>query len=364
MSMASSNQPPNPEREQTDESLRVERENADRALEDKLTAIDESADNVISRARARADAVLAAARDKTDRKAAAITPAARSSAVVQAERGAEDRVLRGERADADEAVRAEREGQAAVLAREREETDKDLLAERARADAALAMRDDYLGIVSHDLRNMLGAMVGHAEMITSVVTQADHVPRIQKHAQRIQRSGARMNRLIGDLVDVASIEAGMLKVTREAGDAAPVAIEAVEAFQLQALARGVSLAVEVEPPAMATFDPARILQVLTNLLSNALKFTPENGKVVVRVIPATAELRIAVSDTGSGIATDQLESIFARFYQVTPNAKPGAGLGLYISKCIVQGHGGRIWAESSVGVGSTFSFTLPRQIAA
>ena len=180
------------------------------------------------------------------------------------------------------------------------------------------------------------------------------------HAERIQRAGARMNRLIGDLVDIASIEAGVLRVTREVGDPTQVVTEALDTFQAQAAAKGVSLVAElVPPPSLAAFEPARILQVLANLLSNAIKFTPANGKVVVRVERIGGEVRFAISDTGEGIPADKMEAIFERFLQITENDRRGLGLGLYISKCIVQGHGGRIWAQSRIGEGSTFCFTLP-----
>jgi signal transduction histidine kinase len=250
------------------------------------------------------------------------------------------------------------------LAREREETDKDLSHERERSDDALATRDEFLGIVSHDLRNMLNAMVGSAALIEKGAVQKDLVDQVLTHARRIQRSGARMNRLIGDLVDVASMEAGVLAVTREVGDPTTVVTEVVDTFQVQAAATGVSVTAEiVAPPALAAFDSARILQVLTNLLSNAIKFTPANGRIVVRVEPVGDEIRFAISDTGVGIASDNLEAVFVRFLQVTPNDRRGVGLGLYISKAIVQGHGGRIWAESRLGEGSTFCFTLPIYVA-
>jgi len=354
--MTAEQKQPNPEREQTDESLRAEREKADLALGDELAAIDETADDVIGRARARADEVLAKARANTDRQSGRVN--SRPSEVVARTRSLEDQVVREERADADETLRTERAEHVALLSVERQETDKDLLSERSRSDDALATRDAFLGVVSHDLRNMLSGMIGFATLIAKDVRREDHAERILGLTVSIQRSGARMNRLIGDLVDVASIEAGVLAVAREVGDPAQVAAEAVDVFQAQASARGVSLVVGITPD-LAAFDPARILQVLTNLLSNAIKFTPTNGKVVVRVERVGAEVVIAVSDTGPGIPSDQLEAVFARFVQVTKDDRRGVGLGLYISRSIVQGHGGRIWAENRVGEGSTFSFTLP-----
>jgi signal transduction histidine kinase len=282
------------------------------------------------------------------------------------ERVREDHALREERADADDTLRAERAEQLSRFSAERTETDRDLHAERVRADEALATRDDFLGIVSHDLRNMLGVIGSSAALIEREESQATQADSVRRGVQRIQRSVARMNRLIGDLVDVASIEAGRLAVTLEVGDAADVATEAVDSFRVQASASGISLVEGIVPPTSLTaaFDHARILQVLINLLGNAMKFTPTGGEVVVEVERVEDEIRFAVRDTGVGIPTDDLEGVFERFRQANANDRRGVGLGLYIAKCIVQGHGGRIWAESTPGEGSTFCFTLPIHHAA
>jgi len=114
-------------------------------------------------------------------------------------------------------------------------------------------------------------------------------------------------------------------------------------------------------PLQVAFDSARILQVLTNLISNAIKFTLAKGSVVVRVERVGNDVLFAVEDSGMGIAAEHLDSIFVRFSQVKKDDRRGLGLGLFISKCIVQGHGGTIWAESNLGRGTTFRFTLPIQ---
>jgi signal transduction histidine kinase len=347
------------ERAQTDESLRVERETADDGLEEKVAAIDEAADAVISLARARADHVLAAARAKADGRSGKIAPA-QSAEGIKGERRLHDQIVREEREVADESLRTERGERIASLLTERERTDNDLLNERVRADGALSTRDEFLAIVSHDLRDMLDAMIRFAVLIEKEAAQADQVEPVRTHAQRIRRSGARMGRLIGDLIDVAGIESGTLAVTRELADPAQVVREAVDTFQALASARGVTLLVDITPwSSPAEFDPARILQVLGNLLANAIKFTSAGGQVTARVELSAGELRFAVSDTGIGIPDDQLEAVFERLLQVTKDDRRGVGLGLYISKCIVQGHGGRIWAESRLGQGSTVYFTLP-----
>lgn len=348
----------NSERQQTDESLRLEREGADLALGAEPALIDETADAVIHRARARADRVLAAARARTDRgfRRSSVLPA--DGVTVERER--EDQVVRKERAAADETVRSERAEHLAILSRERDATDRDLLSERARSDDVLATRDEFLGIVSHDIRNMLSGVVSLAALISRLVARGDRPDQILSYAQRIQRAAGRMDRLVGDLVDVASIHAGMLAVTREVADASHVVAEAVDTFHALASAAGISLEADPVPsPSTGAFDPDRVLQVLANLLGNAIKFTPAGGKVVVRLERTGDELAFAVIDTGIGIAEDKLEHIFERFLQVDATDRRGLGLGLYISKCIVQGHGGRIWAESRLGEGSAFHFTLP-----
>ncbi len=352
---------PGSERDQTDESLRVERENADQALGDQLAAIDETADAVITLARDRADAVLAAARARIDRQSAA--PRGAAPAAVERERDIADRALRDERAIADETLRAERAEQADALSSKREETDKDLLIERERSDDVLATGNEFLGIVSHDLRHLLNAIVGFASLIEKDVARGSDGQDIVRHAQRIQRSGARMNRLIGDLADVVSIEAGQLAVTPEMAAPTHVVTEAMETFQALASANSVSLAAVVPPSSLAPFDPARILQVLTNLLSNAIKFTPAGGAVVVRVERSSDDILFTVTDTGIGVPPDQLEAVFVRFVQLSKTDRRGVGLGLYISKSIVEAHGGRIWAENRPGGGTIFRFTLPAQAA-
>jgi signal transduction histidine kinase len=347
------------ERQQTDDSLRTEREKVDETFGEELSAIDEMADAVISRARCRADEVLAKARARTDRESATTGLRGPSSEDLASKRGIEDRALRQERADADETLRVERAEHFLIHAIERAETDKDLLRERARTDDALAMRDEFLGIVSHELRNQLNAMTLLATLIAQHVLREDHVDQVLLYAQRSQRVGARMNRLIGDLVDVASIEAGVLAVRRELVDATPIVVEAVTTFQEPALNGQLSLTSEViQPLPLAAMDGARILQVLINLLSNAFKFTPPGGKVAVRVESAGEEMRFTVSDSGVGIPAAKLDAVFERRVQVSSDRR-GLGLGLYISRSIVQGHGGRIWVESTMGEGSTFCFTIP-----
>jgi signal transduction histidine kinase len=310
--------------------------------------------------------VLAAARDNTDRPGRNASRT-RVPHEITSQRAREDRVVRDERDDADDILsderdeRVERVEQTRRLAAERNETDQDLSIERERSDDAVAVRDDFLGIVSHDLRNMLSSIVLSARFIEESAggERGERAEHLVISAQRIRRGGARMSRLVGDLLDVASIEAGALAVACESADAALVVAEVIETFQAQADANAITLNAEVVAPVMSTFDPARILQVLSNLLSNAIKFTPSGGTITVRAECTRTDLYMCVTDTGAGIPADKLDVVFQRSMQLNRGDRRGIGLGLYISDCIVHGHGGRIWAESEPGAGSKFCFTLP-----
>ena len=348
----------NEERENTDESLRAERDRTDQALVDRQASVDENADETVEQARSVADAVVATARDKADELLRAGGAEHAPYTVLAEQRAAEDDALQGARDDADAALRQQRETNLAILAAllplERQKTDRYLLTERARADDAVAHRDDFLGIVTHDLRDLLSGIVLSAALLPDSASK----PNVTK--QQIQRYAARMNRLIGDLVDVASIDAGQLKVIPALADWGALVEEVAALFQPSAAAQGITLEIApVERPLAMRFDHDRMLQVLANLIANALKFTPRGGTIRVEAERATDELRCAVRDTGSGIPNHMLEAIFQRFWQARNDDRRGVGLGLYITRCIVEAHRGRIWAESAEGVGSTLRFALP-----
>ena len=354
-----------PERERTDESLREERAKTDRALAVAQDAVEEDADAVVERARHNADAILVAARGKADEQADLDAPFSIPSAAIAEGRENEDEALREERAAADESVRREREASARVLARhlplERDATDKHLLTERGRSDDAIATRDDFLGMVCHDLRDLLSGIVISSQMLAEKLRKRDDGEPMLGDTARIERYGARMNRLIGDLVDVASIDAGRLSVTTLLGDAAALVGEAVNALQPSAAAKLVTLETRgIDRPLAVRFDHDRLLQVLANLIGNSIKFTPEGGSITVSCESAgTKGLVFSVTDTGQGIPPDMLEAVFERFWQVGKNDRRGLGLGLYISRCIVEVHGGTIRAESTLGSGTRMHFTLP-----
>jgi len=279
-------------------------------------------------------------------------------------RKTEDRAVTQERGVADERLRVERAEQqralSALLELEREATDEGLLVERAQADETVATRDEFLGMVSHDLRNMLGTIaVSAAILVKRSRTQGNADAGDLGHAERIQRSTARMNRLVGDLLDVVSLEAGKLRIVSESHEALELANEAMEAFLPSFAAKGITLTLDAPAASIVMdFDHDRLLQVLANLLSNALKFTEPGGKVTLSIARAAADVRFAVTDTGPGIPADRRETIFGRFQRAT-NDRHGLGLGLYIAKCIVEAHGGSLWADSQEPRGAALRFTIP-----
>ncbi len=357
---------PMPERAQTDESLRTERENADRVMAARLATLEEDAEKVVLLARENADAVLVAARDKADEHLEATHEPDEVRATVAEERAHEDDVLRAEHAAADEAIHRQHDENVRALSRllplERQKTDRYLLTERSRSDESLGNRDDFLSIVSHDLRSLLGGIVISADMLQASAPQdgggSNEIVAVS--TARIHRYAARMNRLIGDLVDVASIDAGKLTMKVERGSPTKLVAEAIDAFHVPASAQGIHLrAADVDGEVTARFDFDRMQQVMANLITNALKFTPQGGAIEVRCATVGDDLTFSVRDTGVGISRELLEQIFERFWKVAEFDRRGLGLGLYISRCIVEAHGGKIWAESTPGKGSTFRFTLP-----
>jgi PAS domain S-box-containing protein len=242
-----------------------------------------------------------------------------------------------------------------------EERERLLESERsahAETEAALRMRDRVLRIVSHDLKNPLHTIGMATELL------AMPLPEEQRAAQLgiIRRTVARANRMVLDLLDAARIQSGQaIAVEPVPLEVRPLLAEAMEAFRLQAEERRQTLACEVADglaPVLA--DPDRILQVLSNLLGNAVKFTPEGGRIGVRAEPeGDGEVGFSVSDTGPGIPAELLPRLFEPFSQAKDTASLGSGLGLSIARGIVEAHGGRISVQSEPGAGTTFRFTLP-----
>ena len=227
---------------------------------------------------------------------------------------------------------------------------------RLAADVELAHVDRMVAIFGHDLRVLLNALSINAELCMRQMGED-----ARKNAGNLQNTVGQMDRLLSSLLDYARLRATSLHVDLRPVDMAELIREAVETFGALAHSRSLFLDfIAPETPLLATADRERVLQVLSNLLSNAIKFTSANGRIIVRADSVGPDLRVAVADEGCGIFGDDLERVFECFRQL-PGADPqGLGLGLYISRAIVEAHGGSIWATSRPGSGSTFTFTVPR----
>jgi signal transduction histidine kinase/DNA-binding response OmpR family regulator len=232
---------------------------------------------------------------------------------------------------------------------------------RLQAEQATRSRDDMLAIVSHDLRNPLATILMSTEQLdrTAERTSLD-AERARRLVQRIHRCAARMNHLIQDLLDLASLDSGRFSITKDSVSAEALVHEAAGLMAPLARARGIDLTPEVQPGLSAVqCDHQRLLQVFENLVGNALKFTPDGGRIGISARADAEQLILSVSDTGTGISADHVPHVFDRYWQSKRSGSGGVGLGLAIARALVEAHGGKIWVESEVGVGSTFWFTIP-----
>ena len=227
------------------------------------------------------------------------------------------------------------------------------------AQQATIARDHALGVVSHDLRNPISA-IGMCARALLAATPAEDAER-RALVTTIADSTDLTQRMIRDLLDVASIELGRLNIERRALALPPVLVQAIELFRRDAAERGVALSLDEPSPLPEVIgDEQRVVQVLANLLGNALRFTDRGGSVRVGAHRVGSHVEVAVHDNGAGIPPSELPRIFERYWTVRRNApKGGTGLGLAIARGIVEAHGGTLWAESTVGKGSSFRFTLP-----
>jgi signal transduction histidine kinase len=226
------------------------------------------------------------------------------------------------------------------------------------AQAALRERDNVLAVVSHDLRNPLSTIA----MASSLLLESISEERKQLQAAIIRRAVDHMTRLMQDLLDVARIDGGGLKVLAEPCGAADLVHSTVEVLTPLAESRAVTLSADVRTDAVVRADRDRILQVFSNLISNAATHTPEGGRVTVVAEREGSAVRFDVSDTGCGIDPAHLEHLFDRYWQARASGRAGAGLGLVIAKGIVEAHGGRITVRTALGEGTTFTFTIPLQV--
>ena len=242
-------------------------------------------------------------------------------------------------------------------------TQRALAKERARLahalsvqEAAVHLRDDVLAIVAHDLRNPLDRISASVALLLDDTLAAESRPPL---LAVMKRTVAGMNRLVRDLLDAASIDTGRLALERRRIDVTPLLESACELFSVQAAAKHLRLDCHADGTFVVYADQGRVMQLLGNLLTNAIRLTPAGGRVDIRAELTGEMVRFAVSDTGPGISEHDVPFVFERFWQGKREARGSAGLGLAIARGIVEGHGGSIWVESEVGRGTTFFFTLP-----
>ena len=217
---------------------------------------------------------------------------------------------------------------------------------------------ELLAIVSHDLRTPLSTI----SLGTTLLEDASQPAEDRTHViEIIKRAADRMERLIKDLQEMGRLDAGRtLRIDARSVELATLLREACEALHVQAGAKHLEVSCDLPaPPIAVCADADRICQVLGNLIGNAIKFTPRGGRITLAARREGREVRVSVTDQGPGIPAADLERVFEPYWQAKSTARLGAGIGLKIAKGLVEAHGGRIWVESKVGEGTTFTFTLP-----
>jgi signal transduction histidine kinase len=235
---------------------------------------------------------------------------------------------------------------------------------RAATQTAETARRELVAIVSHDLRNPLSVILVSARLVLRTLSAEERGASTRRQIEAIGRAADEINHLVQDLVDAASIDAESLVLAPEPHDAASLVERAVSFIRPLAAQKPLSIAVDVAadmPPVLGDRD--RILQVLQNLMSHSLRFTPKGGSISVRAETFGREARFAVVDTGPGISADQWPHLFTRQHRPGTRVGQGTGLGVFVARGIVLAHRGRIWVESAPGHGCAFYFTLPTEPA-
>ncbi|HET6897080.1 MAG TPA: HAMP domain-containing sensor histidine kinase [Vicinamibacteria bacterium] len=226
------------------------------------------------------------------------------------------------------------------------------------AEGACRGRDEMLAMVAHDLRSPLSLIQMASQLLLS--DPALDAETTRKTIHLMQRAGGRMNRLIGDLLDARQIESGHFRVEMRPELPSAVVRDVFDMLQPIAASKGQRLDTAIEPDLpVVQVDGARIQQVISNFVGNAIKFSPANSVITMSAERRATAIRISVADTGPGIPPEELPRIFDRYWQGKGRAQGGLGLGLGIAKAIVEAHGGCIGVSSAPGAGATFYFDVP-----
>ena len=223
------------------------------------------------------------------------------------------------------------------------------------------MKDDFLHYVTHDLRNPLGSVVGFIDVLlkgTAGVLNTEQ----QSIVSSIKRSTSRLMSMINNILDIAKMESGRIRLGLKTVSLAGIGGRAIAILESLAKGKEISVQLLAGEEYSLEVDPDMIERVMVNLLGNAIRYTPQHGTITIAIMDQGHELRVCVQDTGEGIPPEYLERIFQKFEQVTGQRRGGTGLGLTIARFFVSAHLGRIWVESEVNKGSRFYFTLPKNL--
>jgi signal transduction histidine kinase len=250
--------------------------------------------------------------------------------------------------------RAERTARA-----EAESARRQVLAQNEQLLESDRLKDEFVALISHDLRTPLTSIIGYLEL---TLDDGNLNEAQRRYLEIVDRNADRLLQLVNDLLFVARLEAGQLDLHPHELDLVSVVRQSVAEAEPRAAAKGIALSCKAEGPVRVRADKGRMYQLLDNLVSNAIKFTPEGGDVRVSVGPANGVVRLEVADTGIGIAPSEQDRLFQRFFRAsTANEQqiPGTGLGLYIARAIVEAHGGSISVQSKPGAGTSFRIEMP-----
>lgn len=368
------------ERRKTDDSLVAERTKTNESLIKSKKSAELQTDKVVQVERQKSDSTTTKSRQTADEQKL-------GNSRLFDERKRADEAVDLERSKIDLAICQEREVKLDLanraLDQERMLTDKNLSEERTRTDSevqrtssllhseisehaktkvALTSREEFLAIVSHDLKNPIGTASLSAKMLMNDPTFKNLEPKVARSIEMIKRNIDTSLRLIADLLDMERIEEGKIKLKLEKHSLAQIISESIESFSIIANENQISLKATPAVESMEIeCDRDRVLQVLSNLIGNALKFTPIGGSITLNGLFNETEVHISVCDTGPGVPENMQEQIFKRFAQLGQNNRTGLGLGLYISKMLIEEHHGKLWVDSKLNEGSTFYFSIPQR---
>ena len=358
----------------TDQSLEEERDKTDKYLDQSIAMVEKKTSEKVHSIRLATDKAVESHREEVDlnkehqREVTGVPPSQLAEKLLVLEREMLDKSQALER-EAEDRARTEERIQKqmiaeALLERERKKTDSNLFEERLHGDLELITRDQFLAIVSHDLRNSIVAITFGARLMRGGLSKgAVEAGRVLEYLTLIEQAAAGMDRMISDLLDVEQFSHAKLILKPEQVDVRALLQECMGLFTPIVSSKSFSMTIHTAPePIFADLDHDRIHQVLSNLIGNSLKFTPNGGTIELSAQKQDTQVEISVTDNGPGIPEEEKEQIFERFSQLKRNDRRGLGLGLFIAKWIVEAHRGRIWVMSEMGKGSTFSFSIPLMV--